>query len=101
MGAVWAVASCGGPSIPYRGGRIDATGPGRTGVPEPQQDLASHTESFRLQGFTPTEMIGLVACGHTLGGVRSVDFPSIILDPTGLNISTFDSTTKYDHVMYV
>ncbi|KDR70797.1 hypothetical protein GALMADRAFT_102888 [Galerina marginata CBS 339.88] len=96
MGAVWAVASCNGPSIPFRGGRRDAIGPGRLGVPEPQQDIASHTESFRLQGFTQTEMISLVACGHTLGGVRSADFPNIVVDKTGLNISTFDTTVSFD-----
>ncbi|KDR69064.1 hypothetical protein GALMADRAFT_230872 [Galerina marginata CBS 339.88] len=96
MGAVWGVASCNGPSLPYRGGRRDATGPGREGVPRPQQDLASHTETFRLQGFTPTEMISLIACGHTLGGVRSGDFPNLVDAKTGFEISTFDTTDAFD-----
>ncbi|KAE9407571.1 heme peroxidase [Gymnopus androsaceus JB14] len=75
LGAVFAVVGCGGPVIPFSAGRVDATVAGPATVPEPQQDLASHIESFRQQGFNETEMIALVACGHTLGGVRQVDFP--------------------------
>jgi hypothetical protein len=53
----------GGPEIAFRGGRVDALEPNVAGVPEPQQDLDSHIASFARQGFTQTEMIGLVACG--------------------------------------
>jgi catalase (peroxidase I) len=67
MGAIGAVVGCGGPVIPFRGGRIDATEAGPATVPEPQQDLSSHIESFRRQGFNATDMISLVACGHSLG----------------------------------
>jgi hypothetical protein len=52
-----------GPEIKFRGGRIDATEANKPGVPEPQQDLDAHIASFARQGFTQTEMIGLVACG--------------------------------------
>ena len=97
------VAECGGPTIPLRMGRIDALVAGPAGVPQPQQDLASHTASFRRQGFNPTEMIGLVACGHTFGGVRTPDFPDIV--PATVNgsqlIVSFDSTPKYDNAVYV
>jgi hypothetical protein len=55
--------SSGGPSIPFRGGRIDAAAPNAPGVPQPQEDLATHTATFKRQGFSKTEMIGLVACG--------------------------------------
>ncbi|KAJ3768378.1 heme peroxidase [Lentinula raphanica] len=96
LGAIFAVAGCGGPLIPFSAGRIDATEAGPATVPEPQQDLASHTESFRRQGFTPTEMISLVACGHTLGGVRQVDFPLVVTD-TEEDVQTFDSTTDFDN----
>ncbi|PPR01719.1 hypothetical protein CVT24_001595 [Panaeolus cyanescens] len=100
LGAVMAVAACGGPIIPFRAGRIDATGPGVFGVPEPHQSLEAHTESFRLQGFNRSEMISLVACGHTLGGVSSADFPDIVSPPNSTaslpNIRKFDSTTAYD-----
>ncbi|KAJ3851014.1 heme peroxidase [Lentinula lateritia] len=98
LGAVLAVAGCGGLLIPFSAGRVDATEAGPATVPEPQQDLASHTEAFRRQGFTPTEMIGLVACGHTLGGVRQVDFPLIVTD-TEVDVQTFDTTTNFDNVV--
>ncbi|KAJ7656521.1 heme peroxidase [Mycena polygramma] len=78
MGAIAAVVGCGGPVIPYRAGRIDATEAGPETVPEPQQDLPSHIAAFKRLGFNETDMIGLVACGHTLGGVRQVDFPTIL-----------------------
>ncbi|KAJ3745485.1 heme peroxidase [Lentinula detonsa] len=98
LGAVFAVAGCGGPLIPFSAGRVDATEAGPETVPEPQQDLASHTEAFRRQGFTPTEMIGLVACGHTLGGVRQVDFPLVVTDTEDV-LQTFDTTTNFDNAV--
>ncbi|KAJ3866255.1 heme peroxidase [Lentinula novae-zelandiae] len=98
LGAVFAVAGCGGPLIPFSAGRVDATEAGPATVPEPQQDLASHTEAFRRQGFTPTEMIGLVACGHTLGGVRQVDFPLVVTDPEDV-LQTFDTTIDFDNAV--
>ncbi|KAJ7631306.1 heme peroxidase [Mycena polygramma] len=78
MGAIAAVVGCGGPVIPYRAGRIDATEAGPATVPEPQQDLPSHIAAFKRLGFNEMDMIGLVACGHTLGGVRQVDFPTML-----------------------
>lgn len=80
LGAQMALGSCtdGRLQVPFRGGRIDATEAGPPGVPEPQQDLKSHIESFKKQGFNVTEMIGLVACGHSLGGVHGVNFPDIV-----------------------
>jgi hypothetical protein len=56
----------GGPQIAFRGGRIDAAEPNKPGVPQPQQDLKTHVSAFARQGFTQTEMIGLVACGCVL-----------------------------------
>ncbi|KAF8126229.1 heme peroxidase [Mycena galopus ATCC 62051] len=86
----------GGPEITFRGGRVDATVANAPGVPEPQQDLDSHIASFARQGFTQTEMIGLVACGHTFGGVQHIPFPDIVnvlndSDNT-LDVAHFDST---------
>ncbi|KIK65754.1 hypothetical protein GYMLUDRAFT_39276 [Collybiopsis luxurians FD-317 M1] len=98
LGAVFGVASCGGPIIPYRAGRVDATRAGPPTVPLPQQDLASHIESFRRQGFSQTEMIALVACGHTLGGVRQVDFPTIVTNPTTI-MANFDTTPTFDNTV--
>ncbi|KAL0575766.1 hypothetical protein V5O48_006209 [Marasmius crinis-equi] len=99
VGTVLGVASCGGPLIPLRGGRVDATTPGPATVPEPQEDLASHTESFKRQGFSQSEMIALVACGHSLGGVRTEDFPDIIHAPVDGNVALFDGTQGFDHTV--
>ncbi|KAJ7433636.1 heme peroxidase [Mycena galericulata] len=96
LGAVFAVENCAGPVIDFRGGRVDATVPNSPGVPQPQQDLASHIASFERQGFTPTEMISLVACGHTFGGVQHEPFPEIVplLNSTNNteSVAHFDST---------
>ncbi|KAJ6453703.1 putative L-ascorbate oxidase [Mycena sanguinolenta] len=96
LGAVIAIENCGGPEIAFRGGRIDAAEANAPGVPQPDQSLDSHIAAFSRQGFTQTEMIGLVACGHTFSGVQHDFFPNIVGE---LNISTdtenvahFDST---------
>ncbi|KAF8175929.1 heme peroxidase [Mycena galopus ATCC 62051] len=94
--ALFAVENCGGPEIAFRGGRVDAAVANAPGVPQPQDTLESHIASFARQGFTPTEMIGLVACGHTFGGVQHEFFPDIV-NPLNDSTSTedvaeFDST---------
>ncbi|KAF7328171.1 Peroxidase [Mycena venus] len=100
LGAVFAFDNwqvLGGPEIPFRGGRVDATEPNAPGVPEPQEDLNSHIASFARQGFTQAEMIGLVACGHTFGGVQHAPFPNIVPelnDPNNTqSVAHFDSTS--------
>lgn len=45
-----------------RVGRIDASKGGASGVPEPQQSLATHKAMFERMGFSPTEMIGRIHC---------------------------------------
>ncbi|KAH8077081.1 heme peroxidase [Cristinia sonorae] len=96
MAMVTAVEMCGGPKIPYRGGRIDALQPNSPGVPEPQQSIEEHIASFARQGFTKADMIGLTACGHSIGGVQNIAFPDIVppssdqSNPQG-NVN-FDST---------
>ncbi|KAF7354219.1 Peroxidase [Mycena venus] len=96
LGAVIAVENCGGPEIAFRGGRVDATEPNAPGVPQPQESLDSHIASFARQGFTQTEMIGLVACGHTFGGVQHAPFPDIVPelnDPNSTeSVAHFDSS---------
>lgn len=102
IGAIFAVATCGGPIIPFRGGRIDAYSAGNFGTPQPQDDLGSLTTSFQNQGFNTAEMIKLVACGHTMGGVRSSDFPELVPagpDPNVPNIANFDTTTQFDNAV--
>ena len=100
------VTRSGGPKIAYRGGRVDATEANTPGVPQPQESLDEHVASFARQGFTPEEMIGLVACGHTYGGVQNVAFPDIV-DPSTNPLDTsgnvhFDSTfVQFDNNVYV
>jgi hypothetical protein len=98
LATVFAVATCSGPVIPFRGGRIDANAAGPLGVPDPQDTLDSLTANFAKQGFNVSEMIQLVACGHTLGGVRYPDFPTIV-EGTGSNtiVDLFDGTQQFDH----
>ncbi|KAH8886022.1 heme peroxidase [Thozetella sp. PMI_491] len=80
LAAIAAIGACSNGTliVPLRVGRVDATGAGPPGVPQPQEDLTTHTASFARQGFTAKEMIALVACGHTIGGVHGVDFPEIV-----------------------
>jgi catalase (peroxidase I) len=79
MGVVLATVECGGPIIAYRGGRIDAMFAGPPGVPTPEQPVEDFIETFRKQGFTQEEMIGLVACGYTLGLVSRIPFSMILV----------------------
>ncbi|KAF7369578.1 Peroxidase [Mycena venus] len=102
LGAIMAVENCGGPEIAFRGGRLDAAVPNQPGVPEPQEGLDSHVASFSRQGFTKEEMIGLVACGHTFGGVQHATFPTIMPDLHDSNnvdsVAHFDTTnTHFDN----
>lgn len=104
LGAVFAIATCGGPIVPFRGGRVDTWTAGVPGTPEPENDLDTLKEMFRKQGFSNSEMIALTACGHTVGGVRSTDFPAIVPagpDPSKTIIVDFDSTTQFDTKVYV
>ncbi|KAK7018337.1 peroxidase [Favolaschia claudopus] len=96
LGLITSVETCGGPIVPFRGGRIDAGEPNKPGVPEPQQDLDAHIASFARQGFTQTEMIGLVACGHSFGGVAHAEFPQSVPELHDSNntesVQHFDTT---------
>ncbi|KAM0815412.1 putative WSC domain-containing protein [Seiridium cardinale] len=80
LGVYTSLANCGGPRLPFRAGRLDATEADASGVltPQPHQDLESHKSIFSRAGFSDTEMISLVACGHTLGGVHTAYFPHIV-----------------------
>ena len=82
MGTVTSVGNCGGPRIPYRGGRIDATGPGASGVPSPDTDLNITLSFFANAGFNQVDSIKLTACGHTLGSVHHGGFPTVMDNST-------------------
>ncbi|KAL2257208.1 hypothetical protein VTK26DRAFT_514 [Humicola hyalothermophila] len=84
------VRSCGGPVVPLRVGRVDATEAGAAGVPQPQNSVLTFRQQFDRMGFSPEEMIQLVACGHTLGSVHSTEFPQIVPEEVGQK--PFDTT---------
>ncbi|POR35238.1 Putative fungistatic metabolite [Tolypocladium paradoxum] len=83
LGACMAVRSCGGPVVPFRAGRKDATEKGNTGVPQPQNSVVTFQQQFERMGFTNEEMIQVTACGHTIGGVHQQEFPELM--PPGDN----------------
>ncbi|KAL2266404.1 hypothetical protein VTJ83DRAFT_5756 [Remersonia thermophila] len=89
-GVYASVRACGGPVVPLRLGRVDATGPSSGGVPQPQNSVGSFINQFDRLGFSQSEMIQLVACGHTLGSVHHAEFPQII--PTGHTQISFDES---------
>ncbi|KAF5979005.1 WSC domain-containing protein [Fusarium bulbicola] len=101
LSLVASVASCGGQKVPLRMGRIDATQAGQAGVPKPEDKLKSTLAAFAKAGFTQQEMIALVACGHTLGGVHSTENPRIAGGkPSPSNKPKFDSTSdQFDNVV--
>ncbi|KAF7512824.1 hypothetical protein GJ744_011927 [Endocarpon pusillum] len=103
LGAAMSVGACGGPQIPLRGGRIDATGPGASGVPEPESDVKTTLGHFSGAGFSQEDAISLTACGHTMGGVHHDDFPQIVPETAvGVNnsagrISMDDTVANFDN----
>ncbi|KAK2009672.1 WSC domain-containing protein [Colletotrichum eremochloae] len=103
MSVAVASFSCGGIQIPFRAGRIDAQEAGPAGVPEPQTDLNTTQQAFTKAGFSQSDMIAMVACGHTLGGVHSVDFPEIVgveADPNNDTVAHFDTEfARFDNVV--
>ncbi|KAJ6534289.1 heme peroxidase [Mycena capillaripes] len=123
LGPIIAIENCGGPEIEFHGGRVDAGKANNPGVPQPGQDLKAHIASFARQGFSPTEMISLVACGyafsllaellpnvipprHTFGGVQHETFPNIVPelnDPNNTaSVAHFDYTfAKFDNNLAV
>ncbi|BEJ17734.1 hypothetical protein CspHIS471_0700020 [Cutaneotrichosporon sp. HIS471] len=89
LGSTVAVGSCGGPMVPFRTGRIDASAPSAKGfLPSPEGTTESHKQIFARMGFDHSEAITLVACGHTLGGVHASVHPDLTSEPHG----SFDGT---------
>ncbi|KAK8034415.1 hypothetical protein PG993_009410 [Apiospora rasikravindrae] len=93
LGVYYSVRACGGPAIPIRGGRIDATTAGPDGfVSQPQDGIGTFKNRFMRLGLNTAQMIQLVACGHTIGGVHSPEFNDIMPPGTPKNEVAFDST---------
>ena len=100
LGVYASTRTCGGPIIPMRGGRIDATAAGPMGVPQPQNGQGTFLNQFTRMGFNATDMIKMTACGHTLGGVHAGDFPNIVAPGTVANdFQLFDSTETFDNAI--
>ncbi|KFY43411.1 hypothetical protein V494_02000 [Pseudogymnoascus sp. VKM F-4513 (FW-928)] len=102
MSMYTAVRACGGPIVPIRAGRIDATEGGATGVPQPENPTQTFVAQFLRMGFNTSEMIEVTACGHTIGGVHAAQFPLIVAAGTQKNeYGLFDDGTqaqsKFDH----
>ena len=94
LGVYMSVRACGGPSVPIRAGRVDATSGSTRAVPQPQNSILSLQQTFDAMGFSPEEMIQVTACGHTIGGVHSNEFPEIVPPGAGTNGQIeLDSTT--------
>ncbi|KAJ1302490.1 hypothetical protein OPQ81_002808 [Rhizoctonia solani] len=93
LAAYTAVRNCGGPGLVMRAGRIDATEPGpEGGVPEPKDNINKLLAKFANAGFNKTDMIQMVACGHTIGGVHGQFFPELTGDSNETNFVHFDTT---------
>ncbi|PPQ64036.1 hypothetical protein CVT24_008849 [Panaeolus cyanescens] len=91
LGTVLGLTSCGGQNIPFKGGRKDAFVAGRPGVPEAHTNLPDTIEAFRKMGFSAPEMVALTTCGHTIGSVRSNDFPDIVPPNPNSNVEVFET----------
>ncbi|KAI1879363.1 hypothetical protein JX265_002317 [Neoarthrinium moseri] len=101
LSLVAALAACDGPKVPLRAGRVDATEAGPAGVPKPEDDLESTRKAFLRAGFNDEDMITMVACGHSLGNVHSVNFPELVSgEATEENVAPFDSSpTNFDNTV--
>lgn len=90
-----AVRGCGGPVVPVRTGRKDATGPGSAGLPGVTDSGQKMKDKFSRMGFNTTDMIKLTACGHTMGSVHAQQFPQIVAPG-----STPDGVIRFDNTTY-
>ena len=99
LGVYTSVRACGGPAIPIKGGRKDATvaGPGGA-IPQPENAIGTFKSQFQRMGFTAVDMIQMVACGHTLGGVHAGNFKNIVEPGTAPDdYQLFDNTLVFDN----
>jgi len=94
LSLVMAVARCADMRVPLRLGRKDATEAGIKGVPEAHTDLDTSRKRFATMSLDEADMITLIACGHSIGGVHSVDHPEIVSGPVSPeNKATFDTSS--------
>ena len=101
IGAVLSAGHCGGTPVVLRGGRVDATAAGPTGVPMPQEPINVQLGKFSNVQFNKGDVIALTTCGHTMGGVRKKDFPTInnaygTVEGTDQRIAFDSSSSTFD-----
>ncbi|EEY16679.1 conserved hypothetical protein [Verticillium alfalfae VaMs.102] len=102
MSVVVSHAGCGAQTkIPFRHGRKDAAQAGPAGVPEADTSIGTTMARFATAGLSQQDMITLVACGHSLGGVHSNNHPQIVEGDSSIwndTVVNFDDTTnKFDN----
>lgn len=71
LAGIVSIKHCGGPDIPFVGGRQDNLNPNPIVVsrlPDPKEPLAAVKAKFASQGLTPAEMLVLTTGGHSMGG---------------------------------
>lgn len=107
LGVYYASRACAGPSVPIRGGRIDATEALGAGfIPIPQDQPSGLENKFARMGFSLPEAVELTACGHTLGSVRTANFPTLVapgdpvLDANGA-VGVDSTPTRFDNMIAV
>ncbi|KAL9123889.1 MAG: hypothetical protein Q9217_006724 [Psora testacea] len=99
LGTVMAAGHCGGTPVSMRGGRVDATAAGPSGVPQPQDDLQKQLLDFSNAGFNRDDTIALTACGHSLGGVHKNIFPDVITDDSPGTLDGSDGRIAFDETV--
>ena len=100
LGTVIAVGACGGPHIEMKGGRVDATAAGPSGVPEPETDISDTLVDFSNAGFNTDDGITLTACGHTMGGVHRSSFPQVV-PASSVSSTNTDGRVSFDETVAV
>jgi L-ascorbate peroxidase len=98
-GAVLSVRVCGGPAVPFRHGRIDATQANPTGRLAGPSSTAKQLRAVFVDrmGFTIPEFVALNGGGHTVADLNSENNPG---DRT-VQPGPFDSTNRtFDNVFF-
>ncbi|KAJ3086366.1 hypothetical protein HK102_013234 [Quaeritorhiza haematococci] len=71
-GAITSIKACGGPDIPFRAGRIDATERNREGTlaGNPNTPIPELIAAFGRMGLSARDFVALTAGAHSVGGTR-------------------------------
>jgi hypothetical protein len=89
LGTVISSASCSGPILDYKGGRIDAVVGGASGVPEVDISADEYFDTMAKTGFNEQQAIQFLVCGHSIGSVHHSGFPEVqddrFVSPTNTN----------------